>query len=218
MAQIFRPRANTIVRIVLIGLLLLPFLAIGIGMAYVRSPYLTLQEVPLAQPVPFSHQHHVGGLGIDCRYCHITVEFTEFAGLPATEVCMTCHSQLWTQAQLLEPVRDSLRDGIPIRWNRVHDLPDFVYFNHSAHVNNGVGCVSCHGRVDQMPLTWKAESLQMSWCLDCHRNPGPRLRPPEYIYDLDWRPPRNRQILAEQLLEFYGVHVGQLTDCSICHR
>ena len=142
--------------------------------------------------MPFSHEHHVRGLGIDCRYCHTSVEKSSFAGIPPTETCMTCHSQIWTDSPMLEPVRTSLRTNTPIRWNRVHDLPDYVYFNHGIHVQKGVGCVSCHGRVDQMPLTWKAEPMTMEWCLSCHRNPEKHLRPREEVFNMDWVPPEDQ--------------------------
>ena len=133
--------------------------------------------MPREQPIPFSHAHHVGGLGIDCRYCHTSVETSSFAGIPPTKTCMNCHSQIWSTSPTLEPVRESFRTGVSIQWTRVNDLPDYVYFNHSIHVNKGIGCESCHGRVDRMPLTWQENSLQMDWCLDCHRDPGKHIRP-----------------------------------------
>src|SRR5262249_46164795 len=138
------------------------------------------------QPVPFSHRHHVGGIGLDCRYCHTTVEVSSFAGIPPTKTCMNCHSQIWTNSAMLEPVRESFRSGKSIEWNRVHHLAGFVYFDHSIHVKKGVGCVTCHGRVDQMPLTWQESSLQMEWCLGCHRNPERFVRPREQVFSMDW--------------------------------
>src|SRR3954452_3653344 len=176
MAQVFRPRANTIARAsiagVVIGVSVLGLVAAGVD----RSPYITNQGVVKDQPVPFSHEHHVSGLGIDCRYCHTSVEVSGFAGIPSTKICMTCHSQIWTNAPVLEPVRQSWSSSAPIHWTRVHNLPDYVYFNHSVHVAKGIGCASCHGQVDQMPLMYQAASLQMEWCLGCHREPEKFIR------------------------------------------
>ena len=168
MPQIFRRSTNTLVRSTLVGVVLFFFLLWGVVYAVFWSPYTTDTNVPRGQLVPFSHQHHYSGLGIDCRYCHTSVETSSFAGIPATEICMSCHSQVWTDAPMLAPVRQSLAFDSPLEWNRVNDLPDFVFFNHSIHVQKGIGCSTCHGRVDQMPLTWKAHSLYMRWCLDCH--------------------------------------------------
>src|SRR5947209_7052500 len=161
----FRPSANTIVRLILLGGVVAMALVAWTSAMVVRSPYENYQNVPREQPVPFSHEHHAGGLGLDCRYCHTTVETSSFAGIPSTKVCMNCHSQMWATAPALEPVRESYRTGRSIEWTRVYDLPDFVYFNHSIHVAKGVGCTTCHGRVDKMPLTWRAEPLTMLWCL-----------------------------------------------------
>src|SRR5438270_8338611 len=147
MPQIFRRSSNTLARAFLVGAGLFFFLFWGVVYAIYRSPYTTAQNVPQVQPVPFSHQHHYSGLGIDCRYCHTSVETSSFAGIPPTETCMTCHSQVWTDAPMLAPVRQSLATEQPLRWNRVNDLPDFVFFNHSIHVQIGIGCSTCHGRV-----------------------------------------------------------------------
>ena len=183
------------------------------------SPYTTYVDVPFNQPVPFSHKHHVGDDGIDCRYCHTSVEKSAYAGLPSIDTCMTCHSQIWTDAPMLEPVRASLASNQPLQWNRVHDLPDYVYFNHSIHIAKGIGCSSCHGRVDQMPLTRKTETLYMRWCLDCHRNPQKYIRPRDKIYDMAWQTPDDRQTEAERLVARYHVDTtGRLTNCSTCHR
>src|SRR5438874_9464915 len=171
MPQIFHPSTNTISRVSIAGLIGVLGLTAAVAGGFFESTYLTGVNVPQDQPVPFSHQHHVGGLGIDCRYCHTTVETAAFAGMPASETCMSCHSQIWKDSPLLAPVRDSFRTGKPLVWTRVHDLPDFVYFNHSIHVAKGIGCESCHGRVDQMPLMRKDASLLMEWCLHCHRHP-----------------------------------------------
>ena len=193
----------------------------GIGYALYRSPYTTEVNVPLLQPVPFSHQHHVAGLGIDCRYCHTSVEKSSFAGLPPTETCMTCHSQVWRDAPVLAPVRASLANGQPIEWKRVNRTPDFVFFNHSIHVQKGVGCSTCHGRVDQMPITWKAESLWMRWCLQCHDAPERYLRPRDQVFNMGWKPPPDQVQRGRELLVTYNISTNrlhQLSDCSMCHR
>src|SRR5512143_956525 len=171
MAQIFHRSANSIAKASIIAAVLLVTSLLWAALELQRSPYYTYAGVAKMQPVPFSHQHHVAGLGIDCRYCHTSVEQSSFAGLPPTETCMTCHSQIWTNAAMLAPVRQSLAADVPLRWTRVNDLPDFVYFNHSIHIDKGIGCVTCHGQVNRMPLMQKAHSLYMSWCLDCHRAP-----------------------------------------------
>ena len=217
--QIFLRSTNTIAKVSIFGAIF--FLAF-FGWAFstlLRSPYATRQGVVLNQPVPFSHQHHVAGLGIDCRYCHTSVEQSAFAGIPPTETCMNCHKQIWTNAELLEPVRSSYANNVPIEWNRVHDLPDFVYFNHGVHVAKGVGCVTCHGRVDRMPLTWRVAPLEMQWCLECHRAPERYLRPVEHVFDLDWQPAGETQLaLGTRLVREYGIHKATLADCSTCHR
>ncbi len=219
MAQIFHPSTNTISRVSIFGAVFLIAALLWMLLAIQRSSYVTAEGVPHEQPVPFSHQHHVGGLGIDCRYCHTSVEKSSFAGIPATEICMNCHSQIWTGAEMLRPVLDSFRTGVPIRWVRVHSLPDFTFFDHSIHVNKGVGCVTCHGRVDQMPLMWQARSLQMEWCLECHRNPAAFLRPKEFIFSMDWQPTEDNAGLGQQLMEEYGIErTEHLTSCSVCHR
>jgi hypothetical protein len=219
MAQIFHPSANTLSRVSLFGAV---FLAGGLlFLAYLiqGSPYQTEAGVVRNQPVPFSHEHHVRGLGLDCRYCHTTVETSSFAGMPPTETCMTCHSQIWSDSPLLEPVRASLANNRPIRWNRVHDLPDFVYFHHGIHVQKGVGCASCHGPIDRMPLVWKDQPLTMEWCLECHRHPERFLRPREEVFNLSWAPPNGDQSeIGERLLKEHAVPKDRLTNCSVCHR
>ena len=218
MAQIFPRSSNTLAR-VSIAAVALGVCGLGWGSYTVWwSPYMTLVGVPLGQPVPFSHRHHVSGLGIDCRYCHTGVETSGYAGVPPTETCMTCHSQVWREAPILEPVRASLREDRPIAWNRVNDLPDFVFFNHSVHVRHGVGCSSCHGHVDRMPITWRAESLYMKWCLDCHRQPEKLLRPEREIFNTEWQPPPDQAGQGARLLHHYGINKEQLLDCSNCHR
>jgi hypothetical protein len=219
MAQIFHPSTNTISRVSIFGAVFLVGALLWMLLAIQRSAYVTAQGVPHEQPIPFSHQHHVGGLGIDCRYCHTSVEKSSFAGIPATEICMNCHSQIWADAEMLRPVLESFRTGEPLRWARVHNMPDFTFFDHSIHVNKGIGCVTCHGRVDQMPLVWQTHSLQMEWCLECHRNPAPYLRPREFIFSMDWRPPADNPELGQQLMQEYGIErPGHLTSCSVCHR
>ena len=197
-----------------------------------RSPYVTYAGVARPQPAPFSHQHHVAGLGIDCRYCHTSVETSSFAGIPPTKTCMNCHSQIWTNAPMLEPVRESFKSGKSLVWNRVNDLPDFVYFNHSIHINKGVGCNTCHGPVDRMPLMYNQESLQMEWCLDCHRNPEKNLRPREQVFNMRYEQPNSRvpvefegqkyvdQLsLGKTLKEKYKLRsTADITSCSTCHR
>lgn len=217
MAAIFGPRANLTVSAVLLGagggFVLLLLLVWGVPMMNYNTQVGLIPE----QPVPFSHRHHVGGLGIDCRYCHSSVEIAANAGMPPTETCMTCHSQIWTNAAMLAPVRDSLAEHKPLRWSRVYALPDYVYFDHSIHVAKGVGCTECHGPVADMPLTWKATDLYMSWCLECHRNPAPHLRPHEAVFDPHWRrsaeTPSGAQLMAAD-----HIHPETLDDCSVCHR
>jgi hypothetical protein len=218
MVQIFRPSADTVARVVLVSILVVPFLAIAIAYWVMRSAYITNQGITLAQPVPFSHEHHVGGLGIDCRYCHFGVERSAVAGVPPTHTCMTCHSQLYTQAEMLEPIRRSLADNRPISWNKVNRLPDYVYFDHSIHVAKGVGCTTCHGPVSQMPLMRAGAPLTMGWCLDCHRDPAPNLRPAAAVFDPEWTPPANQLEQGNALLTQYHIDNHHLTDCSVCHR
>lgn len=208
-----------------------------------RSDFVTGANANVEQPVQFSHAHHVGGEGIDCRYCHTSVEQSGFANIPPTKTCMNCHSQIWTNAQLLEPVRASYRSGESLQWTRVNQLPDFVYFNHSIHINKGVGCNTCHGPVDQMPLMYQQESLQMAWCLECHRAPEKNLRPRDQVFNMRYQPPSasspvpvdgknfmDQESLGAYLVKKYSVRTGTLmtsdkqrgvsdiTSCSTCHR
>jgi hypothetical protein len=214
---IFQPSANLFAKLAMLGVAGLVCGGLGWWWAWPRTDYVRRVGFTIQQPVPFSHQHHVAGLGIDCRFCHISVEVSATAGMPPTYTCMTCHSQIWTNAELLAPVRQSLADNQPIVWNRVNDLPDYVYFNHAIHVAKGVGCESCHGHVDRMPLTYKAASLTMQFCLNCHRDPGPNLRPRAAIFDTEWQ--RGQDTPSPQaLLADYHVPNRNLTDCSICHR
>src|SRR6187200_2948851 len=188
MAQVFHRSMNSLGRIIVFGMPLLFAGSVLGGTILYRSPYITGEREVIDQPVPFSHKHHAGQLGIDCRYCHTSVETSSFAGIPPTKTCMNCHSQLFATEPILEPVRASFRDDKPLHWVRVHDLPDFVYFNHSIHVKKGMGCETCHGRVDQMPLTRQQNSLQMEWCTNCHRNPQDYVRPREEVFTMGYRP------------------------------
>ncbi|HYX26711.1 MAG TPA: cytochrome c3 family protein [Thermoanaerobaculia bacterium] len=219
MMQIFHRSTNTIAKVSIFGsIFFLAFFA-WVYSTLLRSSYVTGQGVVKKQPVPFSHQHHVAGLGIDCRYCHTSVERSAFAGIPPTETCMNCHRQIWTNAELLEPIRASFRDNVPVQWTRLNDLPDFVYFNHSVHVAKGMGCVTCHGPVNRMQLTFQHASLQMEWCLSCHRDPAPNVRPRDEVFNLDWQPPadpRQARALQARLVKEYDVK--SLTSCSTCHR
>ena len=220
MNYIFHPSMNTIAMVSILGGILLVAVLGGAIYYFVQAPFMTNVGVAVDQPVPFSHLHHVRQLGIDCRYCHTSVDQSEFAGVPPTETCMTCHSQIWTEAPMLEPVRVSWQEEEPLQWNRVHNLAAFVYFNHSAHINNGIGCESCHGDVANMPLMWKANTLQMQWCLDCHRAPEQHLRPLEEVTTMGYEPPdgQTQEALGRELIAEYGIEVGRLDDCSICHR
>lgn len=216
MAQLFPPWTNTIARVTIAGGVL------GIGAlgwatyAIAWSPYVTDVGRPREQSVPFSHEHHVAGLGIDCRYCHTSVEKSSFAGVPPTETCMTCHSQVWRDAPVLAPVRESWATGRRLHWTRVNDVPDYVYFNHSIHVKKGVACVSCHGRVDQMPLMWKAQSLYMKWCLECHRAPERHVQPGSEVFVM--KELSSDPVGGRELAHASGIPNRRLEDCSICHR
>ena len=216
MAQIFHPSTNTISRVSILGGVFLLAGLLWLISALHRSSYATEEGVVRQQPVQFSHEHHVSELGIDCRYCYASVEVSAFAGLPPTETCMNCHAHIWTESPYLAPVRESFRTGRPIAWTRVYDLPDFTYFHHGIHVQKGVGCVTCHGRVDRMALTWKAQSLHMEWCLECHRQPEWFVRPREFVFRMDWQPPADQLALGRRLVQEYQIE--KLTTCYICHR
>jgi hypothetical protein len=232
MAQIFHRSTNTISRVTIFGALFIVAGLLWVAAQIQRSSYATYWGVHQQQPVPFSHEHHVGGLGIDCRYCHTSVEVSGFAGIPPTKTCMNCHAQIWTNAPMLEPVRESFRSGRSLVWTRVYDLPDFVYFDHSIHVNKGVGCDSCHGPVDRMPLMEAETNLQMEWCLNCHRAPEKALRPRSQVFNMRYQQPnRERPIeldgqtftdqisLGDHLKKTYRIRsVQDLTSCSTCHR
>lgn len=219
MAQLFRPGANSVARIVLLSLVAGPVLALLLGMIVMRSSYATGEGRFVEQPVPFSHKHHVGDLGLDCRLCHTGVETGTRALLPPTKTCMTCHSQIWNNAEMLAPVRDSFAMHRPLQWSRVNRLPDYVYFDHHVHVRNGVPCAACHGAVDEMPLTRAAAPMTMGWCLDCHRDPAQRMAPRDRVFDPH---PYDRPMSTTEARAI-AVHVEalvrrKLTDCSTCHR
>ena len=214
MAQIFHRSTNTLSRVTIFGAVFIAGFVLWVIGGIVRSPFATGQGIHLEQPVPFSHEHHVSGLGIDCRYCHTAVETSPFAGIPPTATCMNCHAQIWTNASMLEPVRASYATNTPLRWQRVHRLPDYVHFNHSIHVAKGIGCSSCHGRIDKMPLTYQYAPLTMQWCLECHRNPAKYVRPKDQVFNMAYVPV-NQETLGPQLVRAY--HIQSYTSCSTCH-
>ncbi|MBI2945720.1 MAG: cytochrome c3 family protein [Candidatus Wallbacteria bacterium] len=216
MSQIFHPSFNTLSRASIFGAVFFVAGAVLLAGAIARSAYMTDAYVVREQPVPFSHKHHVGDIGLDCRYCHTSVETGSFAGIPPTKTCMNCHSQIWQDSEMLEPVRASYRNDKPLTWTRVHDLPDYVFFDHGIHVKKGVGCSTCHGRVDQMPLMWKEKSLLMEWCVDCHRDPARYVREPSKVFDMEWAPPRDQAAAGKKLVAENKIR--SLTSCSTCHR
>ncbi|PYT82232.1 MAG: cytochrome C [Acidobacteria bacterium] len=219
MAQIFHRSTNFISRFSVFSYIFMWGFAILAVLWAARSPYMTRQNITREQPVQFSHKHHVGDDGIDCRYCHTSVETSAFPGIPPTKTCMNCHSVLFKNADYLEPVRESYRTGESIKWIKIHRLADFVYFDHSIHVNKGIGCSTCHGRVDEMPLVFQANTLLMQWCIDCHRNPEPYLRPMDQVYVMDWRPGPNQEELGKEFARERNLRTtAELTSCSTCHR
>ena len=216
MSQIFHRSTNTFARVSIYGAV---FIGAGVLLALwllVRSSYFTGVGTPVNQPIAFSHKHHVGDDGIDCRYCHTSVENSSFAGMPPTQTCMNCHSQIWATSGALALVRQSFQTDQPIVWNRVNQLPDYVYFDHSIHVNKGIGCSSCHGQIDQMPLTEKAASFQMEFCINCHRDPAQYVRPLDQVFNVDYQYPANQAELGAELVKQYNIQT--LTSCSTCHR
>lgn len=219
MPQIFHRSMNTVYRAGIVGIVLVSVGSLMVLTALFRSSFAIRVNDPIQQPIPFSHKHHVSDDGIDCRYCHISVETSAFADVPPTETCMTCHSQIWNQSPMLEPVRESFRTGQPIQWIRVNDLPDYVYFNHSIHIAKGVGCETCHGRIDQMPLTWKANTLYMEWCLNCHLHPENYVRPKDQVFTMGYKPSMDQATLGKLLVKEYNIQApSRLDDCYICHR
>ena len=232
MAQIFHRSTNSISRATIFGAVFVVAALFWAAAQVQRSPYVTYAGVVRPQPAPFSHQHHVAGLGIDCRYCHTSVENSRFAGIPPTKTCMNCHAQIWTKAPMLEPVRESFRTDKSLVWTRVNDLPDFVYFDHSIHINKGVGCNTCHGPVDRMPLMYNYASLQMEWCLNCHRAPEKNLRPRDQVFNMRYQEPTadsplildGKSFVDQDSLGLYLVKAYKLrserdiTSCNTCHR
>jgi hypothetical protein len=219
MPQVFPRSMNTVAWLSMFGVPLGGALTLWVCLIYTRSSYGTGAGVVRVQPVPFSHQHHVGDLGIDCRYCHTAVEHAAYAGMPPTKTCMNCHSQIWVGSVMLEPVRQSYATGKPLHWQRIYNLPGFVYFDHSIHVHKGVGCASCHGRVDEMPLTYQVPSLLMEWCLECHRHPEQHLRPVAEVFNMKYPAPANQLDLGRKLAKEYRLHdTHYLTSCTVCHR
>jgi hypothetical protein len=229
MPQIFHRSFNTISRLTIFGaVFILAGLCWFLAVLY-RSSYVTELHIAYVQPVPFSHAHHAGQLGIDCRYCHTSVEDSAYAGIPPTKTCMNCHQQIWVGSGMLEPVRESYKKGESISWERIHNLPGFVYFDHSIHVQKGVGCASCHGRVDQMPLVWQEHTLLMEWCLDCHRRPQDHVRPRDQVFSMAWKEsdlvnpdtgsPYDQATLGAKLVQQLNIRPPDvLTSCSTCHR
>lgn len=217
MAQIFDRSANSLAKVSIAAALIVGGGILWAAYKINAGSFITDMYVAKDQPVPFSHKHHVSDDGLDCRYCHTSVETSPFAGLPSTDTCMTCHSQIWTNADILEPVRASYRTGQSLEWTRIYDLPDFVYFNHSIHVNKGIGCSTCHGRVDQMPLTYKVHTLYMQWCIECHRNPEKQVRPRSEVFNIAYETPApNQDEIGPRLVKEYKIQ--SLTDCVTCHR
>lgn len=216
MPQVFHRSTNTISRVTIFGAV---FVLAGIFLGLyilVRSSFFTGVDFPVVQPIQFSHKHHVTDDGLDCRYCHTSVETSSFAGMPSTQTCMNCHSQIWAQSDFLAPVRNSFTSGQPIAWNRVYVLPDFVYFDHSIHIAKGVGCSTCHGQVDQMALTAKANTTLMEWCVSCHSNPAAYLRPVDQVFNMAYQPPADQMALGQKLMQQYNVQPK--LDCTTCHR
>jgi hypothetical protein len=216
MAQLFRPSVNYIAKFSIVAAVLLACSTIGIAYVIDRGPWMTDVGIAPVQPIYFSHKHHVKDDGIDCRYCHTSVETSGFAGLPPTETCMSCHSQIWNQASVTEPIRQSWASGKSIEWTKVHDLPDYVYFNHSIHIAKGVGCSTCHGQINEMPWVYKVNTLYMNWCINCHRNPAAYVRPKSEVFNMDYKVPSNQAELGAKLVKEY--HVQSLQDCATCHR
>jgi hypothetical protein len=219
MDRFFSPHADLVLRAIMLGVFLLFAGGASALLVVEQSPYVTRQHVVVEQPVPFSHEHHVSGLGLDCRYCHTSAEQSPFAGVPPTKTCMSCHSQIWTNAAALAPVRESWSTGTPIAWKRVHAIPDFVYFDHSAHVNKGVGCATCHGPVQEMPLVSQWSPMTMQWCLECHREPERYLRPRSEVWNMTYVPPSDQLALGSELKKRYDVRPrAAMESCGTCHR
>jgi hypothetical protein len=218
MPAIFGPRTNSLSKLFLVAVVALVLFTGSFTYGLYWSSYVTDSGVADAQPVAFSHKHHVGELGLDCRYCHTSVEKAASAGMPSTHTCMTCHSQIWQNSPILKKVRESEQKQIPIAWNRLYRLPDYVYFNHSIHVGKGIGCASCHGQMDEMPIALKHQAFYMRQCLDCHRNPEKEIRPVSEVFNMKWRKPADQEQQGLMLVEKYHIQKKLLTDCITCHR
>jgi hypothetical protein len=216
LAQLFHKASNSLSKATIVGFVVLAAAGAGVYELLDRSPYVDEQRVVLEQPVPFSHKHHVGEVGLDCRFCHASVENSSFAGMPPVSTCMTCHSQIFADSPMLEPVREAARTGRPLSWVRVNDLPQYVYFDHGIHVHKGVGCATCHGPVDRMPLSWRQSSLEMRWCLGCHEHPEKFVRPREAVFAMDYRAWAGQEKLGRRLV--LENHIRKQTDCVTCHR
>lgn len=215
MPQIFHPSMNTVARVSIFGAVFIVTAIVALMLLVVRSPYVTEAGVVREQPVPFSHKHHVGDVGLDCRYCHTSVEDSSFAGIPPTKTCMNCHAQLFTESAMLQPVRDSFRTGEPLKWTRVHDLPDFVYFDHSIHIHKGIACVKCHGEVNEMPLMWREHTLHMQWCLDCHRQPELFVGDRQDVFSATMSTTVDPSTASDLVAEY---QIKSKTSCYTCHR
>ena len=215
MAQVFPRSFNKLPLFAAIAGVAVPTLATG-AIWYWGSPKYTDVGYAPVQPVAYSHKLHAGDLGIDCRYCHASVETSSVANVPPTQTCMNCHTLVKRDSPLLAPIRDSASTGKPMRWVRVHEMPDYAYFTHEAHVAAGIGCVTCHGRIDQMDVVTQAQPLSMSWCLDCHRDPGKERRPVSEVTNMKWAPPKDREALAKALAAERPVDPP--LNCSGCHR
>lgn len=218
MAQVFPRQANTVVTLSFAGLALALVLAFGAWWWFTRSDYVRWVGEEITQPVPFQHALHVGGLKMQCQYCHNGVGESAYANVPATETCMSCHSQVRTDSAKLAPIRNSWTENTSMQWEKVHKFPEYVYFNHSVHVSKGVGCSSCHGNIGAMNVVYKAEPMYMQWCLNCHRNPEQFVRPKDQIYNTAYEYPENQAELGARLVQEYGIKKDNLTNCSICHR
>ncbi len=219
MRQLFAPGADAVLRLALLTVSVGAILLLVVAGAVANSDYMSGVGIAPRQPVPFSHKHHSGELGIDCRYCHTSVEVAATAGMPPTHTCMTCHSQIWTGAPMLAPVRESLANDDPLHWTRVNHIPSYVYFNHSVHVTKGIGCSSCHGAMDHMQMTLRVQSFHMEFCLQCHRHPEEHVRTPDQVWNMDWGAPPDQAVKGPALVAKYHIrNAAQLTDCSICHR
>lgn len=215
MPQIFHPSMNTVARVSIFGAVFIVTAIVALMLLVVRSSYVTEVGVVREQPVPFSHKHHVGDVGLDCRYCHTSVEDSSFAGIPPTKTCMNCHAQLFTESAMLQPVRDSFATGEPLKWTRVHDLPDFVYFDHSIHIHKGIACVKCHGEVNEMPLMWREHTLHMQWCLDCHRQPELFVGDRQDVFSATMSTTVDPSTASDLVAEY---QIKSKTSCYTCHR